>query len=78
MKLNKIRVNVILPSQTINLLDRVIKKGERSRIINEAIKSYLRKVSRIKLKEQLKEGALKRADRDLLLAEEWFSLENEL
>jgi CopG family transcriptional regulator/antitoxin EndoAI len=29
------------------------------------------------LKEQLKEGAIRRAERDRQLAEEWFSLEEE-
>jgi len=72
------RVNIVLPSQTIRLIERVTEKGERSRFIDEAIRFYIRKIGKANLRKQLREGAIKRAERDLRLAEEWFFLENEV
>lgn len=72
------RVNIILPSQTIRLIERVVEKGERSRFIDEAIRFYIRKIGKANLRKQLREGAIKKAKRDLRLTEEWFFLENEV
>lgn len=71
------RINVTLPEETIQLIDRVTKEGNRSRFINEAVKHYVAEIHRASLRKQLKEGAIRRAKRDLLLAEEWFDLEEE-
>jgi len=71
------RVNVTLPEETIRLIDRVVERGNRSRFIDEAVKSFVKKRRRAGLKRLLKEGALRRAERDLLLAEDWFPLEEE-
>lgn len=71
------RVNVTLPPRTIRLIERVTEKGDRSRFIDEAVRFYIRKIGETSLRKQIKEGAIKRADRDLHLAEEWFSLESE-
>jgi CopG family transcriptional regulator/antitoxin EndoAI len=70
------RINVTLPKQTIKLIDRVSKKGNRSRLIDEAVKHFIASVSRANLEKRLKEGALIRADRDLEVAEEWFSIDD--
>ena len=72
------RINITLPSQTIRLIERVAEKGERSRLVNEAIRFYVREVGKTNLRKQLREGAIKRAARDLHLVEEWFFLENEV
>jgi CopG family transcriptional regulator/antitoxin EndoAI len=71
------RINISLPEETVALIDRMAKSGDRSRFIDEAIKHYVQEVGRGKLREQLKEGALRRAQRDLALAEEWFGLDDE-
>ncbi len=71
------RVNVTLPEETIQLLDRVAEKGDRSRLIAEAVKHYIQSTGRAALRKRLKQGAIRRADRDLHLAEEWFKLEEE-
>lgn len=71
------RVNVTLPPRTIRLIARITEKGDRSRFIDEAVRFYIRKIGETSLRKQIKEGAIKRADRDLLLSEEWFSLESE-
>ena len=71
------RINVTLPEETLGLIDRLIEKGERSRFIDCAVRHYVEAVGQANLKQQLKEGAFKRAERDLRLAEEWFPLEEE-
>lgn len=71
------RLNVTLAEETIRLIDRVATKGGRSRFIDEAVKHFVRERCLQDLKVRLKEGAQKRAERDLRLAEEWFLLEEE-
>ncbi len=71
------RINVSLPEETLRLLDRVAGKGDRSRLIDEAVRYYLDDKGRRELKKRLKEGAVRRAARDLQLTEEWFPLEEE-
>ncbi len=75
-KLHK-RVNITLPSRTLGLIDRVAERGERSRLIDEAVRYYVKEVGRTKLRKQLQAGAVARADRDLGLAEQWFGIETE-
>ena len=72
------RINISLPEETLALINRVAKLGDRSRFIDEAIKHYVQEVGRSKLRKQLQEGALRRAKRDLALAEEWFGLDEEV
>jgi CopG family transcriptional regulator/antitoxin EndoAI len=69
------RINVSLPEATLRLLDRVAGKGDRSRFIDEAVRYYIDEKGRRELKKRLKEGAIRRAPRDLQLTEEWFPLE---
>ena len=71
------RINITLPEKTLELVDRVSKKGDRSRFINEAIKRYVREVGRAKIRKELKAAYLEGAERDRQLAEEWFFLEEE-
>jgi CopG family transcriptional regulator/antitoxin EndoAI len=71
------RINITLPEETLDLIDRVAQPGDRSRFIDEAIKHYIEQIGRSNLRKQLKEGAIRRAQRDLSLAEEWFTLDEE-
>jgi CopG family transcriptional regulator / antitoxin EndoAI len=43
----------------------VAEKGDRSRLINEAVQYYIEQKTLADLTEQLKEGAICRAERDL-------------
>lgn len=72
------RVNITLPEDTLRLIDRVAVKGDRSRLIDSAVRHYVDSIGRANLRKQLKEGAIARAGRDLGLTEEWFTLEEEL
>ena len=71
------RINITLSEETLALLDRVASKGARSRLIDEAVRYYIDEKGRSELKKRLKEGAIRRAARDLQLTEEWFPLEEE-
>jgi len=71
------RINVTLPEETIRLMDRVSAKGDRSGLIDRAVRRYVAQSRRAKLKRQLKDGALRRAKRDLQMADESFFLAEE-
>jgi CopG family transcriptional regulator / antitoxin EndoAI len=71
------RLNVTLPERTVALMDRVAGKGQRSRLIAEAVERYVEEEGRAKLRKRLREGAEARAGRDLQLAEEWYALDEE-
>jgi CopG family transcriptional regulator/antitoxin EndoAI len=71
------RLNITLPEKTVRLIDRVAKKGDRSSFIAEAVERYVAEIGRANLRKQLKEGAIRRAERDLHVASEWFGIEEE-
>lgn len=71
------RVNVILSPSTLAVLDRLAAKGNRSALIDTAIRHYVGSRSRANLRKRLKEEAQTNAERDLLMAAEWFPLEEE-
>jgi CopG family transcriptional regulator / antitoxin EndoAI len=71
------RINITLPAETLQALDRHVPKGDRSQFIHAAIQAYLAQLQKQKLRQQIKEGAIRRAERDLQLADDWFALEEE-
>jgi CopG family transcriptional regulator / antitoxin EndoAI len=71
------RINVILPVSTVAVLDKVAAKGNRSTLIDRAIRHYVKTRSQQNLRERLKQEALGNAERDLQMAAEWFPLEEE-
>ncbi len=71
------RINIVLPVETLRVLDRVAPRGNRSRLISEAVAHYVTSRAKSNLAERLKEGYLANAQRDLDLAQEWFSLDED-
>lgn len=71
------RINISLSESTIKLLDRIAPKGQKSRVISDALECYVEHKGKEELRRAVIEGAKSRAQRDLDLAEEWFPLENE-
>jgi hypothetical protein len=59
----------MLPKETIH--------RNRSRIIVETVKHVVHERDRIQIRRLLKEGAQERAVRDLALAREWFSVDEQ-
>lgn len=66
------RVNITLPKRTLQLIDRVTRKKNRSGFVDEAVRFYIAEATRVNLKKQLREGAKGRVQRDSAIAEEWF------
>jgi CopG family transcriptional regulator/antitoxin EndoAI len=71
------RVNVTLPEETIRLIDRWARHGNRSRFIDDAVRYFVREHGRTRLRQLLEEGAERRATRDLAVAEEWFPVDKD-
>ncbi len=71
------RINITLPDSTVRLMERVAGKGERSRLVDDALKQYLRGATKKSLRKRIKEGAIRRSERDRALAAEWFLLDEE-
>lgn len=69
------RINITLPEKTIRLIDRAARKGDRSSLISEAVRHYVASVGKTRLRRLLKEGALRHAERDRSVAEDWGSLD---
>lgn len=71
------RINITLPEETVRLLDRVADRGDRSGLIDRAIKRYVEEIGKANLRRHLKEGYERRSASDLETAEAWFSLDEE-
>ena len=78
MKSDLQRVNITLPSQTLQRIDRVARPGTRSRVIDEAVNFYLKEHGRANLRKLLKEGAIANAEQDRKIATDWFHIEKEV
>jgi len=52
-------------------------KGDRSHFIDQAVKYYVNAEAKKNLREKLKQGALRWADRDLCLTQDWFNIDEE-
>jgi CopG family transcriptional regulator / antitoxin EndoAI len=72
------RINITLPEETIQRIDKVVKEGKRSQFIDKAINFYLEKKSKAQLRQSMKERPIKRSQRDLDICAEWFVLEDEV
>ena len=70
------RLNITLPEQTVPLMDRVAGKGQRSSLIDRAVRRYVKEETRANLRKQLTESYQANAAINLQLAEEWFALED--
>jgi len=61
----------------VELLDRVTKKGNRSRFIDQAIRELALGRTRTRLRKLLEEEGRVNRDRDLRLAAEWAAVDAE-
>jgi metal-responsive CopG/Arc/MetJ family transcriptional regulator len=71
------RINVVLPDDTITVLDRVTSKGTRSTFISKAVLHYVGSRGRQAIRKQLEAGYRANGDRNVSMAAEWFPLEEE-
>ena len=72
------QIKIVLPQKTIELIDSLAMQEDRDRLIDEAINFYAIDKQKRLLQQQLCEGAIRRSDRDLNLAQDWFNLEEEV
>lgn len=72
------RLNITLPESTVEMIESVAGKGSRSSLIDSAVRLYVKNLKETSLTQQLKEGAIARAERDLQMANEWSRLEDEV
>lgn len=71
------RLNITLPEETVRLMDRAVGKGRRSKLIDRAVRRYVKEEARANLRKQLAESYTANAAFDLQLAEEWFPVDEE-
>jgi CopG family transcriptional regulator/antitoxin EndoAI len=71
------RINIILPEKTVGVLNRVTRRGTRSRFIDRAILRYVETEGHKSLRAHLRAAYRANADSDLAIAAEWFPLEEE-
>ncbi len=71
------RFEITLSQETINKIMALSTRENLSNFIDQAVNFYIKEINANYLKEQLKEGAIKRRERDLEIAESWFELEEE-
>ena len=64
------------PTKHYNYLS-IAPKGDRSHFIDQAVKYYINAEAKKNLREKLKQGALRRADRDLGITQDWFNIDEE-
>ena len=69
-------INITISEQTAHLIEQIADKNNISNFVEDAIKHYMKHAGKINLREQIKQGALKRAERDLKLTQEWNRLSN--
>ncbi len=72
------RINVMLPDETLAVLDRVTTRGSRSRFVSAAVLHYVKDRAQQNLRQQLKAGYQANAQENLQIALEWFPLEEQV
>ena len=68
------RLSITLPEHTVRMLDHIMSRGQRSRLIDEAVRRFVNEPGRANLRNQLELGGKARSKRDREIAEEWFVL----
>ena len=71
------RINVVLPESTVQTIDRMVKPGQRSRFINQAVQHYVANRSTEALRAQLERAAVRDQDLDREIAAEWLALDQQ-
>jgi CopG family transcriptional regulator / antitoxin EndoAI len=67
-------VNVELPGNVVKMLDDISPGFDRATVLTAAIEHYTQFLKKENLSEQIKAGAINRAERDRQLSEEWLLL----
>src|SRR5438105_3011582 len=71
------RINIVLPTATIQTIDRLAKPGMRSRFIKMAVDHYVANRSTEALRAQLERAAVRDQDLDREITDDWFAVDEE-
>ncbi len=71
------RINIVLPDETVSVLERAATKGTRSSFISKAVLHYVETQGRKTLRKRLAAGYRANSEQSLAIAAEWFPLEEE-
>ncbi len=71
------RVDFTLPIETIELLGQTAPRGKRSELVDHALKVYIRHLKQKELQQAMRKEALADAESNLIMAEEWSTVDNE-
>ena len=71
------RINIVLPTATIQTIDRLAKPGMRSKFIKMAVEHYVANRSTEALRAQLERAAVRDQDLDREVADDWFAVDQE-
>ncbi len=71
------RINIVLPEGTIRTIDRMVKPGERSRFINNAVQHFVANRSSEALRARLEETTIRDRDLERETAAEWAAVDYE-
>lgn len=63
------RLSITLPEKTVRMLDRAVPRGQRWKLIDEAVTRFVKDQGRANLRRQLALGAIARSERDRQMAE---------
>ncbi len=69
------RVNISIPQATLEKVDALTERGDRSKFIDQAVHFYVDAIGHKQLQKSLKEGALRQANRDVDIATQWFQVD---
>ncbi|MCR4334476.1 MAG: hypothetical protein NUV47_01975 [Patescibacteria group bacterium] len=72
------RINITLPKDTLELLDSVALKGDRSRLVHTAVQYYIRQKSKNAIKALLQEAGKQNYSRDIDIARDWFAIDEHI
>jgi len=77
METTTVRLNIILPQDLAKSLNEVAGPRNRSRVISESIREYLRQRKKSELDKQLEEGYRASAKENIALAKEFKAVDQE-
>lgn len=77
MLTSNVRLNIILPKDVAESLNNIAGPRNRSRVISESIREYLRQKKKVELENQLEEGYRASAKGNIAVAKEFEAVDLE-
>jgi metal-responsive CopG/Arc/MetJ family transcriptional regulator len=71
------RINVVMPTDTVRTIDRMVRPGRRSEFITRAVEHYVATQSAEAIQKLLEVTAVRDRDLDQQVAEDWFEVDQQ-